>query len=72
MGLRRLALLKHTEGFDIIVNGTDRTFRDTEQSALEAARALSGRKGNDPVQVRYRATGKIVTVQADGRVIASP
>jgi hypothetical protein len=61
-------MLKPTDGFDIIVNGVNRTFRDREDMAIAAARQLAGRKGNDPVQVRTRATGKVVTVTAGGVV----
>lgn len=57
------------EGFDILVNGsTVRSFRAREDMAIEAARQLAGRRDNDPVRVRNRATGATVTVTADGKV----
>jgi hypothetical protein len=60
---------KETEGFDIFVNGTThRTFRDREDMAIDAARQLAGKKGNDPVRVRNRTPGATVTVTADGSV----
>jgi len=62
-------MLKPTDGFEIFVNGTTpRTFRDREDIAVAAARELAGRKDNDPVRVRNNATGKTVTVGADGSV----
>jgi hypothetical protein len=64
-------MLKDTGGFDIIVNGTTaRTFRDREDAAIEAARQLAGKKGNDPVCVRNRSTGAVVTVTATGEVVS--
>lgn len=53
---------KPTDGFEILVNGIARTFRDTEADAFDAARELAARKGSDVVQIRYGATGKLVTV----------
>lgn len=57
------------EGFDILVNGsTVRTHRDREDLAIAAARQLAGKRDNDPVRVRNRASGATVTVTADGKV----
>jgi hypothetical protein len=65
----RLAMPTSTTGFDILVYGsTWRTFRDREDIALEAAQQLAGKRGNDPVRVRNRATGATVTVTSDGAV----
>jgi hypothetical protein len=61
-------MFKDSDGFDIIVNGTLRTFRDREDMAHDAARQLAGRKGNDPVTVRTRATGETLTIATDGSV----
>ena len=56
-------------GFDILVNGsTVRTHRDREDMAIAAAKQLAGKRDNDPVRVRNRATGAMVTVTADGKV----
>jgi hypothetical protein len=64
-------MLKETDGFDIVVNGVNRTFRDREGMAISAARQLAGKRGNDPVTVRTRATGGLRTVSADGVVTPS-
>jgi hypothetical protein len=58
-------------GFDVLVNGsTVRTHRDREDMAFAAAQQLAGKRDNDPVRVRNRATGATVTVTADGKVKA--
>lgn len=54
------------EGFDIIVNGTPRTFRDTEAAAYDAAQVLKKRWPHDEVQIR-RPDGTVVTMKPDGR-----
>lgn len=61
-------MLKDSDGYDIIVNGVTRTFRDRKELAIAAARQLAGRKGNDPVTVRTRASGETVMVTAGGVV----
>ncbi len=46
-----------TPGFDIIVNGVPRTFRDREDVALEAARTLKHRDLNSIVELVSTETG---------------
>jgi hypothetical protein len=56
------------EGFDIIVNGVVRTFRDQRDAAYDAARTLKSRQPKDFVEVFDRATGAKLIVFEDGRV----
>ena len=45
------------EGFEIIVNGVTRTYRDRKDTAYEAARYFKSRHPKDFVEVRDVATG---------------
>jgi hypothetical protein len=56
------------DGFEIIVNGVARTFRDRREAAYEAARYLKGRHPKEFVEVLHRATGTKLIVFDDGRV----
>jgi hypothetical protein len=60
--------MKETDGFDILVNGVPRTFRDTADIAYAAARNLKTRDRASEVTVRERATNKVATIMDDGRV----
>ena len=58
--------LREDEGYDIYVNGVQRTFRDTESIAFEAARNLRYfSEYKDKVEVVVRATGR--RIEVDGR-----
>ena len=56
------------DGFNILVNGEVRTFRDIEAYAYEAAAYLKVRAPADLVQVVNRAQLTTVVVNADGRL----
>jgi hypothetical protein len=45
-------MLKPTDGYDILVNGIDRTFRDRQDTAIEAARFLKARHREDVIEIR--------------------
>lgn len=55
-------------GYDILVDGIGRTFRDRKTVAMEAAIHLKMRGRNDIVAVRDRETGEEMLVLPDGRV----
>ena len=62
-------ILRHDEGYDIVVNRVDLTFRDLAANAFEAATYLKlGHRKHDLVQVRDRAKGALRTILPDGRV----
>lgn len=44
-------MLRPDEGFDILVNGVPRTFRDTKDLALDACRVLKRRNLADEITV---------------------
>ena len=56
------------EGFDIIINGVVRTFRDQREAAYDAARYLKTQHPKDFVEVFDRATGAKLIVFEDGRI----
>ena len=60
--------LPDNKGFDIIINGVVRTFRDRREAAYDAARYLKSRHPKDFVEVLDRATGTKLIVFEDGRV----
>ena len=55
-------------GFDIIVNGINRTFRDLREVAYEAAIYMKTRSPSDLVQVRDCVTQAVVSILPDGRI----
>jgi hypothetical protein len=55
-------------GFDILVNGVVRTFRDQPEVAYAAARYLKRRHPKDFIEVIDRATGTKLIVFEDGRI----
>jgi len=61
-------LLEATDGWDIVVNGVDRTFRDREPVAIAAACYLKQQWPRDEVQIRTRADGTLRTVRPDFRL----
>jgi hypothetical protein len=56
------------EGFDIIINGVVRTFRDQREAAYDRARYLKTRHPKDFVEVLDQATGAKLVVFEDGRL----
>ena len=63
----RSGIMQPDEGYDLIINGVDRSFRDREEVAYEAARYWKQRHPKDLVEVRVRATGQRVLMREDGR-----
>jgi hypothetical protein len=62
-------ILRPDEGYDILVDGKVISFDDRKECAIEGA--VFGKRGrykNQLCQVRVRATGELLTVDADGRV----
>jgi len=55
-------------GFDILINGTPRTFRDRKDAAYEAARLLKTQNPRDVVEIVDRSTGLKSVILPDGRV----
>ena len=61
-------IIRGDEGYDILVNGQKRTFRDVKTMAHDAARVLkNASRGQDKVEVLDRATGQRIEMLADGR-----
>jgi hypothetical protein len=61
-------MLKPTDGYDILINGIDRTFRDRQDTAIEAARFLKARHREDVIEIRDRSTGERQIMLSDGRL----
>jgi hypothetical protein len=55
-------------GFDIIVDGIERSHRDLKETTYDAAPALKSRNPALRVTIRDRATGETVTMREDGRM----
>ena len=55
-------------GYDIIVDGIWRTFRDGKSAAIEAAIFLKSKGKADLVMIHDRETGRETMVLPDGRL----
>ena len=64
----RSGILREHEGFDILVDGKDRTFRDEYENALGAARELKRLNPRSRIQIRMRADGSTREMLEDGRI----
>ena len=64
----RNGILREDEGFDLLVDGTQRTFRDERDNAYAAARELKRTNRNSIIEIRERATGKRQIMFEDGRL----
>ena len=60
-------IMRDNEGFDIIINGVDRSFRDREEVVYASARYMKQRHPKDLVEIRTRATGERIVMREDGR-----
>jgi hypothetical protein len=60
-------VLRSDEGYDIIINGVDRSFRDRKDVAYEAAQYMKQLHRNDIVEIRVRETGERIVMHEDGR-----
>lgn len=61
-------VLREDEGFDIVVDGTNRTFSDIYDTALEAARNPKTRNRTSLIQIRRRSDGHMIEMLEDGRI----
>ena len=60
-------IIRDDEGYDIIVNGQKRTFRDLKDTAYDAALVLkTGSRGQDKIEILDRATGQRIEMLEDG------
>lgn len=55
-------------GFDILINGAPRTFRDRKDTAYEAARFLKSKHLREIVEIVDRSTGQKSVMLEDGRL----
>jgi len=62
----RNGIFRDDEGFDILVNGIERTFRDMEEFAYAAGRFLKRHNPHDRIEIRVRATGQVTEILAPG------
>ena len=62
-------ILGEDEGYDVLVNGTIRTFSDDEAGSFEIARELKKRNPSCIVEIRLRRTGARVVMGKDGRIL---
>jgi len=60
-------ILGPDQGFKILVNGVDRTFRDQKAAAYDAALVLKKRSPQDTVQIMDLYEMTTVTMKEDGR-----
>jgi len=61
-------IIRDDEGYDIIVNGQKRTFRDLKDVAYDAALVLkTTSRGRDKIEIVDRATGQRIEMLEDGR-----
>jgi hypothetical protein len=68
MATMKSSILREDEGFDLVVDGRDRTFRDVYDVALDSVRELKRLNRGSRVQVRTRADGSIREMLEDGRI----
>jgi hypothetical protein len=62
-------ILREDEGYDLLVDGFERTFSDTQGCAFEVARELKKRNRNCIIEIRDRSTGKKLIMVEDGRTM---
>jgi hypothetical protein len=55
-------------GFEILINGTPRTFRDRKDTAYDAARVLKSKNAKEVVEIVDRSTGQRLVMLIDGRL----
>jgi hypothetical protein len=61
-------ILKDTDGFDLVVDGVNRTFSDGYDGALQMARNLKGKYGHSRIEIRTRLDGTMREMLEDGRI----
>lgn len=60
-------ILRPNEGYDLMVDGVDRTFSDTKDGAYEVARNLKRTNRDCIIEIRDRSNGTKVMMGEDGR-----
>jgi hypothetical protein len=60
-------IFREDEGYDLMVDGVNRTFSDTQQGAFEMARNLKRTNRESIIQIRDRSNGKTIIMLEDGR-----
>jgi hypothetical protein len=55
-------------GFEILINGTPRTFRDRKDTAYDAARVIKSKNPKGLVEIWDRSTGQKAVMLIDGRL----
>lgn len=65
----KIGILRDDEGYDLLVNGTVRSFSDNEAGAFEVARELKKRNPNCVIEIRFRRTGAKIIMGEDGRTM---
>jgi hypothetical protein len=59
--------MRDNEGYEIRHNGVPRTFRDSRQTAFEAARFVKGKAKGEIIEIVDRSTGTKLIMLEDGR-----
>ena len=59
--------MRDNEGYEIRHNGAPRTFRDTRESAFEAARYAKSKARDEIIEIVDRSTGVKLVMLEDGR-----
>ena len=60
-------LVRDNEGYEIRHNGVPRTFRDTRETAFEAARYAKSKARGEIIEIVDRSTGTKLIMLEDGR-----
>ena len=60
-------ILREDEGFKLLIDGVQRTFRDVKASAYDAARELKRSNRNSIIEVRDRSSDAKLIMLEDGR-----
>jgi hypothetical protein len=64
----RNGILREDEGFEILIDAVQRTFRDEKDNAYAAARELKRVNRGSIIEIRDRSTGQKQIMLEDGRM----
>jgi hypothetical protein len=64
----RNGIFRDDEGFDLVVDGVNRTFADDDPGALQIARNLKAKFRQSLIQIRTRADGSMREMLESGQV----
>jgi hypothetical protein len=64
-------ILREDEGYDLLVDGKERTFRDVYENALGAARELKRNNLMSLIEIRDRATGNRQIMLENGSIAST-